>query len=272
MQFQAKDQSWNILDESVTVMYATYEHGCGRAAYYSRMVFTAGKHDPNSPVWLASLTVISCATEYRTTTGLVEVSVEPEVSSPTGQTITVHHYTHIFPSESEPERLGTGAAVIEWMMLSPMVFKVGQEWQSRVWDHCFGTRPERTPDGLLGSGSTDQCHLARVWHDIRDCSGHHRVFPACYSCHGHRRDSLTRLFAVERFVYAVVSLLMVVLALSAWVAFYISRMGSILSEEPEGLLAMAAFLEGDDVIALVKKTRQMPEYNGGGQGIGHQVA
>ncbi|KAL2115132.1 hypothetical protein VTJ04DRAFT_10795 [Mycothermus thermophilus] len=106
-----------------TVMHATYEQGCGRAAYYSRMVFTAGKHDPNSPVWLASLTVISCATEYRTTTGLVEVSVEPEVSSPTGQTITVHHYTHISPLESEPERLGTGPAVIEWMMLSPMVFK-----------------------------------------------------------------------------------------------------------------------------------------------------
>jgi hypothetical protein len=246
------------------------QHACSHAAHYSRLIFTAGTYSPTSPYLLSNVSVISCATDYRTIAGLLEVAVSWPPSSPTSgapgpPTTVFHSFTPLMDNNSS-SRHDTPWMVMETRMLEIDVFNPGIQWLSSEFGNniLYVAEKQAGRENLLSPQVLMQA-IARVFGATYAATTAMVMFTpleVAETSVGTMWTPTTRLFVVEWAAYAVLALLLVALFLSGWVFWRVQSTRSILTEEPEGLLAMAGLLDGSDLMTLVPRIRQQSGYDG----------
>ncbi|KAK4129255.1 hypothetical protein N657DRAFT_630188 [Parathielavia appendiculata] len=222
--------------------------GCSRAAHHSRLVFTAGQYAPTSPYLLSNISVISCATDDQAVNGTLEVAVKSSSTVPAIRSLKRPPGN----DTSNSVRRHTLWQLIERGMPNPVI---------------AGNESLLAPPALLQAISpvfTTTCAIGTA-------TGTFDRLEAEKTAAGTLWMPATRLLVVEWAAYLIASLLLIVLILSGWVSWHAYHTRSILTEEPEGLLAMAGLLDGSELMALVPYTRQQPSYDGRVRKTGEQI-
>ncbi|KAL2115134.1 hypothetical protein VTJ04DRAFT_10797 [Mycothermus thermophilus] len=232
---------------------------------HGAMVFIAGRY-PDTPTDLANFKAISCATAYRDFTGVLEVSVVPRKSAAFGADVTVRQFTAANEIDTSTESRNLGAMILEHKILTPVVFNALADFEmSQFAGLVMQLAKKENPDNqiepgvlinAIGRAFGGAYAIAVALHGFEDLS------TPDTATDGIARQPVTRLFVVDWVAWVLVGLLSVALILTGWVAAYVARTRSILTEEPQGLLALATILEESDVMHLVPDVRQLPEYTG----------
>jgi hypothetical protein len=264
-----------VIEEGPGIFFKTSNKmDCSSAAHYSRLFFTAGTYSPTSLFLLSNISVISCATDYQAVNGTLEVAVASSSSAP-----AIRSFRR--PARNEDSNLSirheVGWQLIEEGMLRPVVFNPSSApWATSE----FGSTVLYVAEKL--AGNTDYLTapvlseaIARVFtatYAIGTAMGTFDPLAAEERAPGTVWTPTTRLVVVEWAAYLVAGLLLTVLVLTGWVSWHAHHTRSILTEEPEGLLAMAGLLDGSELMALVPYIRQQPGYKGRVKKTGKRLA
>ncbi|RYP72288.1 hypothetical protein DL771_004262 [Monosporascus sp. 5C6A] len=258
----AFSQRFAVLEGPGIFFQTTAKQDCSREAHYSRLVFTAGTYSPSSPFLLSNVSVISCATDYQVATGILDVFALSSSSGAPPPPV-VSSFT---PLALDPDsRRKAPWLVIELGMLMPVVFNPSVQWSTSEFGSTVLYLAEKLdPANRLAPAVLVQA-IARVFGGVYAVATAMAAFSPLEVPEmgaGVVRTPTTRLFVVEWVAYLILTILLVALVLTGWVACYMQRTQSILTEEPEGLLSMAGLLDGSDLMPLVSQIRQQVDYDG----------
>ncbi|KAK4100618.1 hypothetical protein N658DRAFT_91095 [Parathielavia hyrcaniae] len=244
---------------------------CSQAAHYSRFFFTAGQYAPASPYLLSNISVISCATDYQAVNGTLEVAVTSSSAAP-----NIRSFTRLRGNDtSNSVRRGTSWQVIERGMLNPVVLNPSGVWSTSEFGVTIVYVAEKMAgsEGLLAPAVLLEA-ISRVFtatYAMGMATGTFDPLEAEETVTGTVWTPATRLLVVDWAAYLIASLLLTVLVLSGWVSWHAYHTRSILTEEPEGLLAMAGLLDGSELTALVPHIQRQPGYDGRVRKIGKRL-
>ncbi|RYP22784.1 hypothetical protein DL765_001493 [Monosporascus sp. GIB2] len=259
----AFSQRFVVLEGPGIFFQTTAKQDCSRESHYSRLVFTAGTYSPSSPFLLSNISVISCATDYQVATGALDVFVLSSSSGAPPPPV-VSSFTPLALIDPD-SRQKAPWLVIEFGMLSPVVFNPSVQWStSEFGSTVLYLAEKQDPANQLAPAVLMQA-IARVFGGVYAVATAMAAFsPLEVPETGAAvvRTPTTRLFVVEWVAYLILIILLVALVLTGWVACYVQRTQSILTEEPEGLLSMAGLLDGSDLMPLVSQIRQQVDYDG----------
>ncbi|KAF4981712.1 hypothetical protein FZEAL_2514 [Fusarium zealandicum] len=242
-------QSFDVVSTQKVYFKTTVEMDCSAQAYYSRLVFTAAKYSSSAENNLDEISVISCATGYRQTAGTLRVS--SSIDAPVIQSFVETGQ----PDTSRPKLW----RVFEQSILGPVSFNPQAEWSTSDMGSLILYHAQRSqPSSPLASDT--------LMDAISD------VFTAIYlnavaiygftslsvpeSGTGESFNPTTRLFVVSWVAYIIIAFLFIVLCSAVLVFVQVQKSPSILSEDPEGLLSMAAILENSELLQIASEIRQ----------------
>ncbi|RYO93930.1 hypothetical protein DL764_007906 [Monosporascus ibericus] len=256
-------QRFVVMEGPDIFFQTTSTQACSREAHYSRLVFTAGTYSPSSPFLLSNISVISCATDYQVATGILNVFVL-STSSGAPPPPVVSSFTPLALIDPE-NRLKAPWFLIEVAMLEPVVFNPSVQWStSEFGSTVLYLAEKQDPTNRLAPAVLMQA-IARVFGGVYAVGTAMAAFSPLEvpeTDAGVARTLTTRLFVVEWVAYLILTILLAALVLTGWVACYMQRTQSILTEEPEGLLSMAGLLDGSDLMPLVSQIKQQVDYDG----------
>ncbi|WQF78793.1 hypothetical protein CDEST_03807 [Colletotrichum destructivum] len=249
-------QSFTVINTQETYLKTTVEFDCSANAHYSRLVFTAARYSNSASNNIDNISVISCATGYRQVAGTLRVS------SPASTPTVVSFVETGEPDTSRPKLW----RVFEQGILGPVTFNPQAKWSTTDMGNLILYYAQRArASNPLGSEALMEAIP--------------KVFTAIYmnavAIHGF--DGLTnletasgtafvpttRLFVVPWVAYVIIVFLAVTLCSVGFVFFRLQDTPSILTEEPQGLLSMAAILEKSELLEVVSDIRQEDGFTGG---------
>lgn len=249
-------QNFLVADTQEIYMKSTGEFACSAEAYYSRFVFTSARYSASATNNLDDVSVISCATGYRAVSGILRVS--PSTGPPTADSF-------VETGERNTTRPKLWR-VFEQGIIGPVTFNPTAKWSTTEMANLILYYAERTdPSNFL-----DPEILMKAIP---------LVFMAIYSnavaIHGF--DTLsnemtatgtafvpaTRLFVVPWVAYVILAFLGIALGTVIFVFFRLRDAKSILTEEPQGLLSMAAILDRSELLQVASRMRREDGFDGG---------
>ncbi|KAH6986958.1 hypothetical protein EDB80DRAFT_817618 [Ilyonectria destructans] len=248
-------QDFGVTSSQKIYFKTTAQIDCSSRASYSRLVFTAATYSSSAPGLLDDISVISCVTGYHQATGILKVS--SLTGSPTIQSFDQAGQ----PDTSRPSFWRD----VEQNILGPVSFNPRTEWSTTDMGSLILYNAQRLqPSTPLRSDILIQ--------SISD------VFTTIYlnavAIHGFdllsaaERDigrafiPTTRLFVVPWVAYIIIVFLSITVCFAGSVFFYVRKSPSILTEEPEGLLSMAAILDDSELLQIASKIRRQHGFNG----------
>ncbi|ORY10235.1 hypothetical protein BCR34DRAFT_485996 [Clohesyomyces aquaticus] len=235
------DQSFGIAETQKVYFKTSAEISCSASAYYSRLVFTAATYSSSSPYKVDNVTVLSCITDYRTSTGNLDTTVrQSNPLSPSPPTVGPFNPSNI--DETRP----TLWRVFEQNILSPTTFNAHTLWSTSA----FGTLVLYTAQKLGGSqyltSSVLERAIPQVFSSIYLTVVTKQAFvPLAVPerSTGKVQQLTQRLFTVYWVACIVLVTLVVSLGVVLGAIAHVYSNPTVLAEEPAGLLAHAALLE-----------------------------
>ncbi|KAL9571912.1 hypothetical protein ACKAV7_003901 [Fusarium commune] len=248
-------QKFGVASTQKTYLKSTSVIDCSAQAYYSRLVFTAGVYSSSASNLLDDISVISCATGYRQVDGNLKVSTL--ATSP-----TIQSFDEIGrPDTSRP----TLWRIFEQGILGPVTFNPKAKSSTSdmgdlILQYAQKLRPSNplSPEVLIRSISTifTATYLNGVGsHGFSSLSN-----PEAST--GKAFIPTTRLFVVPWVAYVILIFLLIAFCFLIWAFFYVHTRPSILTEEPEGLLSVAAILGESDLLRIISSIRKEPGFDG----------
>lgn len=273
-----------VMEGAGLFLKTSAKQDCPAVAHYSRIFFTAGAYSPSSPYLLSNVSIISCATDYQEVPGLLEVafsSSSPSSGAPGAPAPPViRAFTPLTAGPPPSGRGDTNWPVVELGMLNTVVFNPSKPWSTSEFGtnvlYLAETHPSASAEGPLAPAALADA-IARVFGATYAVAVATAGFAPLEAAEVRERGGTlwtpaTRLFVVEWAAYVILALLLVALVLTGWVFWHVLSTSSILTEEPEGLLAMAGLLDGSDLMAMVPWIRQLPGYDGRVRKMGKRLA
>ncbi|KAH7166566.1 hypothetical protein EDB81DRAFT_919062 [Dactylonectria macrodidyma] len=246
-------QSFRVDSSQDIYFKTTSEFGCSARAYYSRLVITAATYSSSKPHDLDKLSVISCVTGYRQVNGTLKVS--PSSGGPP----TVLSFEETGQRDTERPVLWR---VFENGILGPFSVNPNAAWSSTDLGNLMiyyakSSQPANflEPDVLLKAIPivfTAVYRSAVVVHGFESLSEPDTATGTAFS-------PTTRLFVVPWVSYIILTFLTITLCSVVFLFFWLWGCPSILTEEPQGLLSMAAIVNKSELLRLVSEVRQGSE-------------
>ncbi|KAK7420239.1 hypothetical protein QQX98_002894 [Neonectria punicea] len=246
-------QTFGVSSTQEIYFKTTVELGCSARAYYSRLVFTAAKYSSSARNSLDDINVISCASGYRQVDGTLKVS-----PSPTGPPAIQSFDETGEPDTSRPKLW----RVFEQDIFGPVSLNPHKKWSTTDMGSLilYYAQTSQPLDSLTSGVLTDAIS---------------KVFTAIYlnavAIHGFVSLSepdtatgtafipTTRLFVVPWVSYIILAFLIITLCSVGFLFFRLQDCPSILSEEPKGLLSMAAILDKSELSGIISDVRKQAD-------------
>ncbi|KAF7550009.1 hypothetical protein G7Z17_g6006 [Cylindrodendrum hubeiense] len=250
-------QSFGVSSTQEIYFKTTVEFGCSAQAYYSRLVFTAATYSSSASHSLDKISVISCATGYRQVEGTLKVS-QSSSGPPAIQS---------FDETGEPDtERPTLWRVFEQDIFGPVSLDPNTLWSTTDMGSLILYYAKRLqPSNFLTSEVLTEA-ISKVFttiylnavaiHGFESLSESDTATGTAFS-------PTTRLFVVPWVSYIILAFLIITLCSVAFLTFRLQDCPSILTEEPQGLLSMAAILDKSELSGIVSDMRQEAEFNGG---------
>jgi hypothetical protein len=216
---------------------------CSADAWFGRLVFTAAEYSSTSPTNVSNVSVLSCISNYRVSSGNLATVATSDSSS----TSTIRGFQVVATDDT---RL-TQWIVFEQGILSATAFNPKVEWSTSV----FGNIVLYYAKKLAGSEYLASRVLERAVSD---------VFSAVYltgiaqNAFTPRETPITitgrvaklteRLYTVNGVVYVIVVILVLNMCTICIAILHVNTNATILEEQPSGLLAYAAILENSPLL------------------------
>jgi hypothetical protein len=248
-----------VTDEQKIYFKTTSTIDCSAASWYSRLVFTAAKYSSSSTTHLAEISVISCISEYHSSTGILTVAVE---SAETTRSPAIKSFEHTKTPDATRNYLWR---VIEQNILSPVALNVQTEWSTTA----FGSLILYYAQQIDSVNYLDPNVLTRSISDIFTASYLTVIalngFSASTSPEQITVELLTptqRIYVVIWAAWVIVIILIATAMVALWSLFNVRNSQSILTEQPSGLFYYAGVLEGSPLMATAGAVRTRTDYNG----------
>ncbi|EFQ35757.1 hypothetical protein CGRA01v4_01576 [Colletotrichum graminicola] len=252
-------QSFPVVNTQEIYLKTTVDFDSSAEAHYSRLVFTAARYSESASDNIDNIdniSVISCATGYRQASGTCRVTQSK------GSSAVVSFAEVGQPDISRPKLW----MVFEQGTLGPVLtFNLQAKWTTSDMSNLVLYYAQRAqgsnslaPEALLEASP--------------------KVFTAIYMnavvIHGFDSPQnvemaagtvfipTTRLFVVCWVAYIIIAFLAVALCTVIFLFFRLRDAPSILTEEPRGLLSMAAILGGSQLLVIASDTRQETGFDG----------
>ncbi|KAH6956192.1 hypothetical protein DER45DRAFT_566288 [Fusarium avenaceum] len=248
-------QRFGVSSTQKTYLKSTSIIDCSVQAYYSRLIFTAATYSSSSSNLLNNISVISCATGYRQVDGNLKVSslnTSPTVQSfdETGQ-----------PDTSRPflwRNFEQG--IVGPVTFNPQASSSMSDIASLILLYAQKLDPSKqlTPQVLIQSISTI---FTAIYLNAVGFHGFSSISKPEAST-GEAFIPTVRLFVVQWVAYVIIVFLLIALGFLFWALFYVYKRPSILTEEPQGLLSVAAILSESDLLRLASSIRKEPHFDG----------
>ncbi|KAH7140071.1 hypothetical protein B0J13DRAFT_586549 [Dactylonectria estremocensis] len=247
-------QSFGVSSTQDIYFKTTVEFGCSARAYYSRLVFTAATYSSTSPHKLDKLSVISCATGYRQVEGTLKVSV-----SSSGPPI-IQSFEETGQRDTERPKLWR---VFEQDIFGPVSINPHTTWSTTDMGNLILYHAQRSqPSNFLASdvlAKAISIVFTTIYLNAVALHGFETLTKSKEAT-GTAFSPVTRLFVVPWVSYIVLGFLMITLCSVVFLFFWLRKCPSILTEEPQGLLSMAAIVNKSELLWIVSDIRQDPEF------------
>ncbi|KAH8748114.1 hypothetical protein F5883DRAFT_697563 [Diaporthe sp. PMI_573] len=249
----AVSQSFEVADMQPVYFKTTSDISCSVESWYSRLIFTYGVFSSSSPSYLADVSVISCITDYRVSSG--DLTVIPALQP--SDTVTKSFMPNSMSDDNRPDYWRG----FEQDILGPFSFNPTTKWSTTD----FGSLILYYATKVLG-GDGSQLGSDSLLTSISD------MFTAVYLTavtmvgtsplqggSGPLTDTgtmvapTTRLFVVTWVSVVIVIILFIALVAAGLVLNYVRRQGSMLQEEPKGLFSYAGLLSGSPLITMAEQ-------------------
>ncbi|KAK1963810.1 hypothetical protein LY78DRAFT_739536 [Colletotrichum sublineola] len=248
-------QSFAVINTQEIYLKTTVDFGCSADAYYSRLVFTAAKYSDSARYNIDNISVISCATGYRQVSGICRVA--PSKGAP-----AVVSFVEAGQPDTNRPKLWT---VFEQGILGPVTFNPQAKWTTSDMGNLVLYYAQRArasnplaPEALMEA-------IPKVFTAI------YMSAVAIYGFEPSRNvETVTgtvfvptaRLFVVSWVAYLIIAFLAVALCTVVFLFFRLQDAPSILTEEPQGLLSMAAILDKSELLGIASDIRQETGFDG----------
>ncbi|KAH6886745.1 hypothetical protein B0T10DRAFT_575002 [Thelonectria olida] len=248
-------QDFGVTSSQKIYFKTTAQLDCSSRAYYSRLIFTAATYSSSAPSLLDDISVISCVTGYHQATGILKVS------SLTGSP-TIQSFDQAGQPDSSRPSFWRG---FEQNILGPVSFNPQAEWSTTDMGSLVLYNAQRLqPSSPLASDILLQS-ISDVFTTIYlNAVAIHGfdLLSAAETGIGRAFIPTTRLFVVPWVAYIIIVFLCIAVCFVGSVFFYVRKSPSILTEEPVGLLSMAAILHGSELLDIASNLRVEPGFNG----------
>lgn len=244
------DQDFLVSDMQEVYFKTSSEISCSAAAWYSRLVFTAATYSSESPNHVSDVTLLSCITSYRVTSGSL-VTVTRNDSSSLSMIQEFH------PSVFDDGR-PTLWRLFEQGIMSPTALNPKTIWSTSA----FGSlvlyyAQELAGDRYLSSDVLERA-VTEIFSAVYLTAAAQHAFvplePSILST-GQAITLTQRLFTVNWVAYTITIILLLSLFADLVAIGHVYTNATFLEEEPAGLLAHAAILEKSPLIDVAAKVR-----------------
>ncbi|GKT44400.1 uncharacterized protein ColSpa_04581 [Colletotrichum spaethianum] len=248
-------QSFTVVKTQEIYLKTTVDFDCSAQAYYSRLVFTAAKYSDSAPNNIDDISVISCATGYRQVAGTLRVSPSKDVP-------TVASFVETSEPDTSRPKLWR---VFEQGILGPVTFNPQAKWSTSDMGNLILYYTQRAqPSNRLGSDALMEA-IPKVFTAIYlNAVAIHGFdpLPDLETATGTAFVPTTRLFVISWVAYVIITFLAIALCSVGFVFFRLQGTPSILTEEPQGLLSLAAILDKSELLGIASKIRQEKGFDG----------
>jgi hypothetical protein len=248
-------QKITVSNTQQTYLKSTSVIDCSAQAYESRMVFSAGTYSSSSANLLDNISIISCATGYRRVDGNLKVSslnASPSVLSfeETGQ-----------PDTSRPY-LWTNfeQGIVRPVTFNPQSSSSTSDMGSLILSYAQKLQPSSPLNPEILIKSISSIYSAAYMNGVA-LHGFSTVSKPEVN-KGEAFIPTVRLFVVRWVACVIIIFLLVAFCFCAWASVYVYKRPSILTEEPQGLLSVAAILSGSGLHRVVTSMRNEPDFDG----------
>ncbi|KAH7350244.1 hypothetical protein BKA66DRAFT_431459 [Pyrenochaeta sp. MPI-SDFR-AT-0127] len=244
-------QDFQVSDMQEVYFKASSMISCSADAWYSRLVFTAAEYSSDSPTNVSKVSVLSCISNYRVTSGNLITVVRGNSSSfPTVQA---------FQAEASDNTRPTLWRVFEQNIMSATALNPQVIWSTSV----LGNLVLYYAQKLAGPQYLSTEVLERAVSDVFSAvyltaAAQHAFTPlqAPTTSTGQVARLTDRLFTVYWIAYIIVVILVLSLCTALVAIVHVSANATVLEEEPAGLLAHAAILEKSPLLDVVTELRR----------------
>jgi hypothetical protein len=210
---------------------------CSADAWFGRLVFVAAEYSSTSTTKVDNVSVLSCVTNYRTSSGRLRTLFKDGSAVPTIQE---------FQATATDDTRLTQWIVVEQGMLSATAFNPKVIWSTSV----FGNVVLYYAQKLAGTNYLSTGVLNRAISDIFSaayltCVAQNTFEPLTRptTTTGQISRMTERLYTVNGIVYVIVVILLLNMSTIVLAILHVNTHATILEEQPSGLLAHAAILE-----------------------------
>ncbi|OLN89642.1 hypothetical protein CCHL11_10036 [Colletotrichum chlorophyti] len=253
-------QDFGVISSQEIYFKTTAQLECSAEAYYSRLVFTAATFSTSSQTLLGNVSVISCATGYRVQPGTLTASGAP--ATDTTATTTIYSFAPAGDASTDRPPLWR---VFEDGIFSTTAWSQGAEWTTTDFGSLvlYYAQKQSPSDYLTAEVLTRSISemFTSVYLTAVAVNG---MEPTADSeaVAGTVITTTTRLFVVPWVAYIVVIFLVLAFGFAVFVLIHARKNSCILTEEPQGLLAVAGLLEDSNLAWTVKRVRQQGDFMG----------
>jgi hypothetical protein len=248
-------QEFPVSSTQKTYLKSTSVVDCSAQAYYSRMVFSAGSYSSSSPNLLDDISVISCATGYHQVDGNLRVS-----------TLNRSPSVHSFDETSQPETsrpyywLNFEQEILGPVTFNPQSSSSTSDMGSLILSYAQKLRPAEPLSSKALIQSISTVYTATYINGV----GFHGFSSVSKpeTSTGEAFIPTTRLFVVRWVAYVILAFLLAAFFFDIWATIYVYKRPSILTEEPQGLLSVAAILHKSGLSRVITSIRNEPDFNG----------
>ncbi|KAK1997391.1 hypothetical protein LX36DRAFT_73448 [Colletotrichum falcatum] len=249
-------QNFPVVETQEIYLKTTVDFDCSAEAHYSRLVFTAAEYSASARNKIDNISVISCATGYRQASGTCRVT------SPKGAPAVVSSFVEAGQPDTRRPKLWR---VFEQGILGPVTFNPQAKWSTSDMGSLVLYYAQRArPSDPLGPAALMEAIPTVFTAIYMNAVAIHGFEPArdAEAAAGTAFVPATRLFVVSWVAYLIVAFLAVALCAVVFLFFRLQDCPSILTEEPRGLLSMAAVLEKSELLDIASDMRQERGFDG----------
>jgi hypothetical protein len=248
-------QTFDVFSTQGIYLKTTAQLDCSSTAYFSRLVFTAATYSATSSNMLEKVSVISCATGYRSVVGILAIS------GTSSQDPAIQSFMETGTADTTRPILWR---IFEQNIFGTTAFNPSTKWTTTD----MGTLVLRYAQNLQPNDALSSQVLMRSISEIFTS-----VYLTGVAIHGFKASGeqnivgsfhtpTTRLFVVPWVAYVIIIFLVIALVFVVVSAVQVYTSSSILSEEPQGLLAMAGILDKSGLLDTVERIHQIPGSRG----------
>ncbi|USP81358.1 hypothetical protein yc1106_08632 [Curvularia clavata] len=227
-----------VVDETQKVYFKTSSiTTCSADAWFGRLVFVAAEYSSTSTTKVDNVSVLSCVTNYRVSSGRLRTLFKDGSTIPTIQE---------FEATATDDTRLTQWIVFEQGILSATAFNPKATWSTSV----FGNVVLYYAQKLAGTNYLSAGALNRAISDIFSATYLTCVAQNAFeqlarpkTITGQISRTAERLYTVDGVVYVIVVILLLNMFTIVVAIWHVNTHATILEEQPSGLLAYAAILE-----------------------------